>query len=253
MRSDSKVRGDYYARLLNSPKYKESRKEKADVVLHVVGEQLKKAGWVADIGAGTGIMKKELEIKIGKSIIGIEIDRSTILDNDRMIVADGCQLPVRTGQIDVALLNHVYEHTNDATALFAETWRVLQPGGIAYVSAGSRWAVMEPHYRLPFLSWIPRKVAHIYLRLTRRGESYEGIHFLGRQSLVEIMTRAGFQVRDVTEFVLEGLRGPLHGKGWGLLWSTLRHLPGMIRRLILKGSPQWFFLLEREKDGTMDH
>ena len=121
------------------------------------------------------------------------------------------------------------------------------------MSAGNRWAVMEPHYRLPFLSWLPRGVAHTYLRLTRRGTSYEGIHFLGRRSLVEIMTKTGFQVRDVTEFALEGLRSPLHGKGWELLWGTLRHFPGTIRRLILKGSPQWFFLLEREKDGTMDH
>ena len=253
MKSDSKVERDYYARLLNSPKYKESRKKKADVVLHVVGEHLQRSARIVDIGAGTGIIKKKLEIRTGKSIIGIEIDRATVLDADRMIVADGCQLPVRTGQMDVALLNHVYEHTNDVTALFAETWRVLRPGGIAYVSAGSRWAVMEPHYRLPFLSWLPRQVAHTYLRLTRRGERYEDIHFLGHRSLVEIMTRAGFQVRDVTEFVLEGLSGPLHGKGWGLLWGMIRYFPGMIRRLILKGSPQWFFLLEREKNGTMDH
>ena len=223
------------------------------MVLHVVGEHLQRAAWIVDIGAGTGIIKKKLELNTTKSIIGIEIDRSTVLDSDRMIVADGCQLPVRTGQMDVALLNHVYEHTNDVTALFTETWRVLRPGGIAYVSAGSRWAVMEPHYRLPFLSWLPRQVAHTYLRLTRRGERYEDIHFLGRRPLVEIMTRAGFQVRDVTEFVLEGLSGPLHGKGWGLLWGMIRYFPGMIRRLILKGSPQWFFLLEREKDGTMDH
>ena len=70
------------------------------------------------------------------------------------------------------MLNHIYEHVVDPEAVVADIHRVLRPGGLLYLGIGHRWQVIEPHHRLPFLSWLPRGAADRYLRLTGKGEHY---------------------------------------------------------------------------------
>ncbi len=245
MRAGTAGSGDYYAKRVASQEYRLSRTEKADVILHLVAEALATAEWVADVGTGTGIMKKALETKSHKPIVGFEIDVPFVVERERVVAADAYALPVREQTFDLVLLNHIYEHVDDPDALFREVWRTTRSGGAVYVSAGSRWAIMEPHYRLPFLSWLPRAAADGYLRLSGRGQSYEGVRFLGYGRLVALMEEAGFIVRDVTEEALRGLLNPDRGGRWRPAWAALRALPKGLRRAFLRASPQWFFLLER--------
>ena len=238
--------GDYYARRLASPEYRGSRVARAEVIARLVGPRLEAAERIADIGAGTGIIKNELEDKFSKFIVGFELDVPFVVEPGGVVAADGCQLPVPAATFDLVILNHVYEHVPDPGRLFREAWRVLRPGGAAYVSAGSRFAVIEPHYRLPFLSWLPRRAADLYLRATGRGRTYEGVRFLGYRPLVRLMAGAGFEIRDVTQTALRDLIGPDRGRRWRPAWALLRALPEPARRGILtRGSPQWFFILEK--------
>jgi len=243
--------GDYYARRLGTPEYRASRVEKADVVRRLLGERLARARRIADIGSGTGIMKKALETICRKTILGFELDVDFVTERERVVGADARRLPVADGAFDLVLLNHVYEHVEDPAGLFAEAFRVLAPGGAAYVSAGSRHAVLEPHYRLPFLSWLPRGLADRYLRLSGRGRTYEGVRFLAYRPLLDLMRVPGFRVRDLTETALRELLGPGRGAAWRPVWTALCALPAGARAALLRrGSPQWFFLLE--KPGEAD-
>ena len=88
------------------------------------------------------------------------------------LVASGETLPFADRSFRVVICNHIYEHVNDATALMAEILRVLESGGVCYFAAGHTLQLIEPHYRLPFLSWLPRPLAHRYLRITGRGTEY---------------------------------------------------------------------------------
>jgi SAM-dependent methyltransferase len=45
--------------------------------------------------------------------------------------------------------------SSSSEALLDEVWRVLKPGGLAYLACPNRYSLVEPHYRLPFLSWFP--------------------------------------------------------------------------------------------------
>jgi len=251
MKAGTAGTGDYYAKRVASAEYRRARAEKAEVILHLVGDRLARADWIADVGTGTGIMKKTLEAKSGNSIVGFEIDIPFVIERERVVAADAYMLPVGEQTFDLVLLNHIYEHVDDPAELFREVWRTTRRGGAAYVSAGNRWAVMEPHYRLPFLSWLPRPAADAYLRLSGRGRSYEGVRFLGYGRLVELMRTSGFMVRDVTEEALTGLLGPERGRWWRPAWAILSALPTGLRRALLRGSPQWFFVLEREGEGDI--
>lgn len=237
---------DRYRAFVGSEAYRRQRPQKARIIARICGDELAGARRVADLGAGTGIVKKELETITGKDWLGFDLDRSFIEVEERMAVADVTRLPVEDGALDFAVLNHLYEHVQDQPGLFRELHRVLAPGGGAYVSAGSRWAVMEPHYRLPFLSWLPRPLADAYLRLSGRGEAYRGIRFRGYGPLTRMMRDAGLAVEDRTLEALDDLLAETWGPGWARLWTAVRTLPERAVRAVLRvASPQWFFLVRR--------
>lgn len=241
---------DRYERWVRSRAYRAERASKAEVILHLCRDRLAAAGRIGDLGAGTGLIKKTLEAQIGKPIVGFELDTSFVEARERMVVADACRLPVPDGAFDFLVLNHLYEHVRDQARLFEEAWRALRPGGAAYVSAGSRRAVLEPHYRLPFLSWLPRGTADRYVRWTGRGAGYGEIRFLDYRPLRRLMEAPGFRVRDLTERALSELLGEGRGAGWRPAWAVLARLPASLRRPLLHAaSPQWFFLLEKDREG----
>lgn len=57
----------------------------------------------------------------------------------------------------------VYEHVPQASRMMDEGYQVLKENGFCYFSAADKYMVMEGHYHLPFLSWIPKRLAHFYL------------------------------------------------------------------------------------------
>lgn len=101
-------------------------------------------------------------------------------------------------QFDVVIYSHIYEYVSDPQKAMAEICRVLKPGGICYFAAGNRWVVMEPHYRLPFLSWIPHPLAGVYLRLAKGG-SY-GVRLYSHSELKKLAK--GFERVDYTGSIL---------------------------------------------------
>ena len=240
--------GDRYASYVSSAEYREGRLRKARVIARLCREELAAAQRIADVGAGTGIIKNALEVEFSKSIVGFDIDYAFIIERDRMVAADATRLPVPPESFDLVLLNHIYEHVADQAALFREAHRILKPGGVAYVSSGNRLAIMEPHYRLPFLSWLPNPVADRYVRWTRRGSGYDDIRFLTYRPLRALIEGAGLRVRDVTERAIDDQLGQTWGAAWVPVWRAFRALPESLRGRLLAGlSPQWFLLVEKPR------
>jgi ubiquinone/menaquinone biosynthesis C-methylase UbiE len=136
-------------------------------------------GTVVDVGCSRGFFIEPLTAYFSR-VVGLDIDSNALRiarqENPNSEVAylraDSLRLPLADGSVDLVLCNHVYEHVPDASALFAEILRVLKDNGACYLGAASRLIVMEPHYHLPFLSWLPKRLAHWYMRLSGRGSHY---------------------------------------------------------------------------------
>jgi SAM-dependent methyltransferase len=199
-----------------------------------------------DIGCSVGHITNALASNF-RLILGIDTDHEALVmaesrePTGRFQRGSALLLPYRPNAFDVVLCNHVYEHVSDQEALFAEIWRVLRPGGFCYLAAGNRLKVVEPHYRLPFLSWLPRPIAHRYLRLTGRGRSYFE-HHLTCWSLRRLVSR--FEVHDYTLTILRdprrfGVNDPL------LERLAPRGLPLALLRLAYFALPTYIWILRK--------
>lgn len=154
----------------------ENRSQKAAKIFAVLDEEgaLAKANVrILDIGCAFGHILKKLTPADG---FGVGVDMDTKLgspsENVSFLRADAENLPFQDGTFDVVICNHVYEHTDDASALLSEIHRIMHDGGACYFAGPNKFELIEPHYGLPFLSWLPRPLADRYMRITGKGDSY---------------------------------------------------------------------------------
>ncbi|MDT3445677.1 MULTISPECIES: bifunctional 2-polyprenyl-6-hydroxyphenol methylase/3-demethylubiquinol 3-O-methyltransferase UbiG [unclassified Pseudofrankia] len=192
---------------------------------------------VLDVGCSAGFICDELAAA-GAEVTGVDIDiaglrraRARFARRARFVQADGLSLPLADGAVDVVVANHIYEHVADADALAAEVRRVLAPDGVAYLGLGNRLGVMEPHHRLPLLSWLPPALADRYLRATGRGEHYYE-RYRTRAGLRRMLAAAGLRAWDYTVPVLLAPEA-FHAEADV---PRLPPLPGPLRGLPLPGT-----------------
>ncbi|SMC22451.1 Methyltransferase domain-containing protein [Desulfacinum hydrothermale DSM 13146] len=104
------------------------------------------------------------------------VDQRLVREGFQFHLVNGTTLPFEADSFDVVISNHVIEHVGDRRAQrhhIQEMARVLSPRGIAYLAVPNRWMVVEPHFRLAFLSWLPDSWRSAYVRLRGRGEAYD--------------------------------------------------------------------------------
>jgi SAM-dependent methyltransferase len=128
------------------------------------------------------------------------VDERVVTDGVDFTSVEGTAVPFDDGTFDVVVSNHVIEHVGDRAdqrAHLDELWRVLRPGGWVYLAMPNRWSLVEPHFRLPLLSWLPRSLRSPYVRRLGRGERYD-CDPLSRRELRALLAEVGFEVHDRT-------------------------------------------------------
>ncbi|WP_022881182.1 class I SAM-dependent methyltransferase [Gryllotalpicola ginsengisoli] len=179
-----------YSELPGRIKNEETRRRKAQKILSVVKHALGRDDLdgisALDVGCSTGILADSLA-DAGAQAHGVDIDEPGVQRAAQRFghhvdfqVASGDALPYDDESMDLVTFNHIYEHVVSPEAVVAQIRRVLKPSGIAYFGFGQRLVVIEPHYKLPFLSWLPQKAADLYMQATGKGDNYyEQFRFRG--------------------------------------------------------------------------
>ncbi len=173
------------------------------------------------------------------------VDQRVARSGFRFATVKGVSLPYADQSFDVVISNHVIEHVGDRTAQLAhlrEIRRVLAAGGVGYLAVPNRWMLVEPHFGLPLLSWLPRPLASAYVRLAGRGLHYDCRPLTAGQ-LTSMVAEA-----QMTAVALEvpaiRIHGELEGRR-GLVLRAVERLPSTLLRGARPIVPTLICLLRR--------
>jgi SAM-dependent methyltransferase len=219
------------------------------VLEEFAGQDLARAT-LLDVGASHGLIAATLAERV-ECTVGMDVDADA-LDAARaergdatglaFVRGSGMDLPFKDECVDIVVCNHVYEHVPDAPRLLREIARVLRPGGACYFAGGHSLQLVEPHYRIPFLSWLPRPWAGAVLRATGRGEAYREA-FLPPWRVRTLFTPFA-EARDVTGEVLRRC----HRYGLGPRWLERvfgRWLPSKLAAPVARLLPTQLWVLRK--------
>jgi len=230
-----------------------SRTIKARKNLVILGEHLGPLDGLnlLDVSSSTGIMTRAYADAF-RRVVGIDIDEKAMAHakgehaapNLQYVLGDALNIPLENYSVDVVTCTQVYEHVPDAAAMMDEIFRVLKPGGVCLFGATNRLNIIETHYgKLPFLSVIPKPMAHIYLRLLGRAKYYYETHYTlwGLRRLV-----ARFRIVDYSRKIIEN---PEHYAAHDMFTtgSTTQRVARLIARWAYWFLPGYVWVLEKPK------
>lgn len=224
------------------------RQQKAATMLAVLSEAMGVSRLaladVLNLGCSTGLIDEFLASHV-KTMTGVDIDapavelasRRSAAENTVFQVDDAVALSFPDASFDVVICSQVYEHVPDAKLMVKQIYRVLRPGGVCYFAATNRWAIIERHYKLPFLSWLPARVADAYVRMARRGDAYYERHlgYYGLKSLVR-----DFAIEDYTARILAD---PQHYGASYMLGSFRARVASKVHQVLPVAFPGFIWLL----------
>lgn len=172
-------------------------------------------------------------------------DSRLITDGFRYTHVGGTKLPFLNDTFDVVLTNHVIEHVGDAEDQFShlcEVRRVLKPGGLGYLAVPNRWMLIEPHYKLAFLSWLPHVWRTPYLRATGKGAIYD-CEPLQMRELEHLFIRANLEYRNMCIAALRATFDIERSKS--LAAQLLKWVPDTVVALFLPVIPTLIYRFSR--------
>lgn len=187
----------------------ESRTAKTKKIERVLAEVLPLAGTrLLDFGSGSGHVAKHLGNPLQASC---DVDAVDVLDHrvekdfHRFTkIEPGYPIPWSDAAFQAIVSNHVLEHVggwDSRIAYLREIGRLLASGGFCYLALPNRWMLVEPHYRLPFLSWLPEGLRSICLRMLGKGRYYD-CRPLSAFELENMLSETGLEYENICFRVL---------------------------------------------------
>lgn len=180
-------------------------------------------------------------------------DSRLVQDGYRFVTVADTKLPFGDACFDVVVSNHVIEHVGDVNAQMhhlAELRRVMCGAGVCYLAVPNRWMLIEPHYRLAFLSWWPRGLRSSWLRLWRKGEFYD-CEPLEMQQLERMLAASRLAYANLC---VEAWRATFDIERPGRLATRLlKRVPDAVLRVLDPINPTLIYRIERSHPQADEH
>lgn len=241
-----------YSNISNEMYEVNSRKIKANKTIIVLQDYLNSTVNLnlLDIGSSTGIMTNEYS-KHFKTVTAIDIDSKAIqyakerfkTRNITFINSPIEEANFQPESFDVITCSHIYEHVPSSEILMEHIYNLLKPGGVCYFAAGNKFQIIEPHYKLPFLSYLPKKAADQYIKIFTNQEEYYEKHY-SLKNLKKLTSK--FKVVDYT---LEIIKSPSKYSSTEMLKeNTLKYIIiNLLSKILYPIIPTYIWILEKPK------
>lgn len=239
----------------------DTRQAKSEKILAVLRQQFGadlSALHCLDVGCAIGVITAGAAPSF-RFTVGIDLDLPAIQQAAahysspalQFAMASGHAIPFPDNSFDVIICAQVYEHSTDQPALAAEIYRVLRPDGACFFSGPNRLWILEEHYWLPFLSWLPHPLADRYMRLFKRGPVYDA--YPRTYWTIRKLWRR-FQINDYTAHIIRNPQQYNLQRGLGRL-SFLGRLPLGLLNLMKPFFPNYNWILVKQvpEDGKSNY
>lgn len=220
---------------------KTSRLKKAEKIIKVLSryKSLERSE-ILDIGCGSGYLGSILA-KLAKRCIGIDVVDERKVKNFKFIKTDALKIPFKPMSFDIIVCNHVIEHVTDQKKLLQKISSLLRKDGICYITCPNILWPMEPHLKLPFLSYLPKNIADLYVRSAGKGEEYD-IYPMTYQKFTKKLKK----LFSIENFTLEILKNPKYYGFNNNLYLILSHFPNYFLKLINYFLPNWIIIVKNK-------
>lgn len=226
-----------------------SRKHKALKIERLLGLQpAARPRRLLEIGCGSGGISHYFGTHetLSLAVDAVDVtDSRGVVDGYRFQQVAGTDLPFDAQSFDIVITNHVIEHVGelaDQQHHLAEVHRVLRDDGACYLAVPNRWMLVEPHYRLAFLSWLPHRLRSPWLRLWGRGDFYDCEPF-AMGELERLLHGSGFRFENVC---VQALRETFHIERPGrLMTRVFDALPTALLNLARPAIPTLIYVLRK--------
>lgn len=230
----------------------ESRERKARKIEALLAPRCPLAGSrVLDVGAGSGVIAARLAKAVGahgEAWAVDVVDQRVEHEGYGFRMVSDTALPFEDERFDIVLSNHILDHVGgeaEQRRHLAEIHRVLAQGGCCYLAVANRWVVVEPHFRLPFLSWLPPALRTPYVKLAGRGEAYD-CNLPTRGELLGLLRASSFEYEDLTT---DAMRHFAAMETTGRLVGRLLSTPEWLLRPLRPVIPTMVFLLRKSSSA----
>lgn len=242
---------EWRERRINQEWYQGARLQQVTALVGPLDQQI-----MLDLGAGMGGFAVAAAMH-GATVAACEYNRAycTIIKlraarnkaHVPVYNAVGEHLPFADCSFDTVVSWDVIEHVQSPAALLHEFNRVLQPGGVALVTAINRWAWNDPHYHIRGLNYLPRPWAEALIK--RRGRSKEGapfqdmqrlseMHYFSYPKFVQVARQHGFRVIDLKERELQAGTLQSARRSRRMIRAALRNL--RLERIAYRVQRHWY-------------
>ncbi len=169
---------------------------------------------VLDLGAGMGGFAVAMQ-RAGYNITAFdynfaycEIARTRAKRYDLnlpALVGAGEALPFASKRFDIVTCWDVLEHVQEPKHLLREIARVLHDDGSAFMTVINRFALVDPHYHLRFVNYLPRSLGEKYIAARQRTkdsalrdkQKLSEMHYYTYNAFEEFAAQFGFAIQDL--------------------------------------------------------
>ena len=232
-----------------------SRQAKARKIEAILSTKLKLTdARVLDVGAGSGIIANHMSQCVGPGgeVVAVDVmDQRRIRRGFRFVRVTDTWLPFEDASFDIVISNHVMEHVGNRQAQLRhlrEIRRVLKDEGWCYFAVPNKWGLIEPHYKLPLLSWFPQGLCSVYVRLSGRGKVYD-VFSPSHYELISLFREAKL---SYVQQSFEAMRIMADVESVSLPARLVLNAPKSFLLLLYPIIPTMVFLLSRKVDAEAD-